>query len=58
MLTNEERIWCIGIEEERHGSFLTHFAAACLHADSQNLWIVRAALKELMVKYPLRGGGK
>lgn len=39
--------------ERKHGSFLTHFAAAVLHADFENFHVVKFAARNLIAKYKL-----
>ena len=42
----------IAIPAEKAGSFLSYIASAALHADHENLEIIRPALEQLRKKYP------
>jgi len=43
----------IAMGENKHGSFLTHFAEVVIRADAENFSLIRSVAVELIIKYKL-----
>lgn len=51
MLTDREHDWCVHASEQA-GHFVAYFARACLHADWENVELIRPVLTAMIAKYP------